>query len=185
MKATTRWLLAIAPMQEGATGPPSPIYPGFTPIPHWSTPKHLLFHCTHVAATFDFVVHLHIQHWPSRFCAALCRTPNPPSSRPALDLLVRAQKQQLPFALSLPTLDYATSQMLERAACLHITFIKEWKPSRAAAVAAMRQCQTQAEAAAKLGIRQQSISEALRAAHHRKLLQFEKAVRQRLQAVDL
>ncbi len=195
MEENAHYLFAIAPYQGDINVPSSHLLSSLlqsttakatalTAMADWSQTNALFFSLRQACMAFDLVVQLHLQHWPQRFCTALCRAPKPPRSRPACDLLKRAQEQRLPFALSLPSLDYATSQMLERAACLHITFMQEWKPSRAAAVAAMRRCQTQAQAAALLGIRQQSISEALHAAHFKMLLQFEETVRQRLRPVQ-
>lgn len=120
---------------------------------------------------FDFTVALQLEVWPSR-----CRVVV--ANRAGIaQALQSATRRKLLFAISLPGLDARTTALIEAAACLHADILRDWKPSRAAAAKMMRVVATQNQAAEQLGIRQQSVSEAMRAAHAKHLLAFEETVR--------
>lgn len=124
----------------------------------------------HLADAFDCAVALNLRLWPQRARVGIGK-----------GALARARKQRLPFALELGE-GYAPSaiHLVEQAARLHAAQMKRWKPSRLAAVRAIRKAPRQRDAAALLQVRQQSISTALRAALAKELTGLEGAIRQQL-----
>ena len=139
---------------------------------------------------FDFAVGLNLFIWPARFRMAIAsgHLNLAPTSTNAGDshsqafhlastALRRAEKSRLLFAVQLSELPMATWKLIESSARLHSNIMHDWKPSRAAAAAAVRKTATQQAAAESLGIRQQSVSEALRAAHAKDLVSLEDAIR--------
>jgi len=129
---------------------------------------------TELACAFDFAVALNLRLWPQRARIGIGK-----------GALARARQQKLPFALELgEEAPLATVHLLEQAARLHAAQMQRWKPSRAAAVRAIRKTPRQQDAAALLDVRQQSISTALRAAMAKELAALEQAIRGQLLALE-
>ncbi|MHC4822745.1 MAG: hypothetical protein ACYTEP_01865 [Planctomycetota bacterium] len=120
---------------------------------------------------FDFAVALQLEAWPARMRVTIT------TSRDMDAVRKSAAKRRLLFAIRLPGLDANTTALIEASARLHADILQDWKPSRAAAAKTMRTAATQSQAAERLGIRQQSVSEAMRAAHAKHLVAFEETVR--------
>lgn len=126
-----------------------------------------------LAQAFDIAVALSLRLWPQRVRVGVGK-----------GALARARKQRLPFALELgPEAPAATVALIEQAARLHAAQLARWKPSRLAAVQAIRRAPRQRDAAELLGIRQQSVSTALRAAMAKELAGLEDAIRVQLRAL--
>lgn len=122
---------------------------------------------------FDIAVSLSLRVWPQRARVGVGK-----------GALARARRQRLPFALELgPAAPTATVALIEQAARLHAAQLARWKPSRLAAVKAIRRAPRQRDAAELLGIRQQSVSTALRAAMAKELQGLEEAIRLQLRAL--
>lgn len=127
---------------------------------------------------FDFAVTLNLVVWPQRFRVHANNT-------------TRADAQQalatskVAFSVDLHGLSATDARVIETTAQLHAAMMRDWKPSRAKAAKAMRAAKNQNEAAAQLGIRQQSVSEALRAGHAKELVACESAIRARLETLLL
>ncbi|MBC8328703.1 MAG: hypothetical protein ISR76_00730 [Planctomycetes bacterium] len=122
---------------------------------------------------FDVCVALNEAVWPRRFQAAVVTG----SLSRAVGTLARGRRDGLPCAFDLAHLDRRGQDLLEAMARLHGAVLRSWKPSRFRAVTAMRRAATQREAAAALGVTQQSISEALRAAQFAEMASAEAALR--------
>ncbi len=122
---------------------------------------------------FDFAVAINLAIWPRRFRFHATSTGHE-SARQQLG------SHKLPFTINLIGLNKVDAQVIEATARLHATVMRDWKPSRAKAAVAMRLSANQNEAAARLNIRQQSVSEALRAGHAKELVACEDAIRERL-----
>lgn len=126
-----------------------------------------------LAQAFDITVALSLRLWPQRIRVGVGK-----------GALARARKQRLPFALELGAeAPAATVALIEQAARLHAAQLARWKPSRLAAVQAIRRAPRQRDAAELLGIRQQSVSTALRAAMAKELAGLEDAIRVQLRAL--
>ena len=127
----------------------------------------------HLADAFDFTVTLNLRLWPQRARVGIGK-----------GALARARKQKLPFALELGDgFSPASIHLMEQAARLHAAQMGRWKPSRWAAVRAIRKAPRQRDAAALLQVRQQSVSTALRAALAKEMSGLEQAIRQQLVAL--
>jgi len=130
---------------------------------------------------FDFLVALNLALWPAQCRLAIASgalgNKDGQAFQRAVACLDRAQKEGLLFAIHLPALPETLQNLLESSVRLHANIMQDWKPSRQAASSTIRKVRTQQDAAASLGIRQQSISEALRAAHAKHLESLEDAVR--------
>ncbi|MFK5956842.1 MAG: hypothetical protein QM477_10400 [Planctomycetota bacterium] len=137
---------------------------------------------------FDFLVALNLALWPAQCRLAIASGAlgkhEGQAFQRALTCLNRAQKEGLLFAIHLPSLPKTSQTLLESSVRLHADIMQDWKPSRQAASSTIRKVRTQQDAAASLGIRQQSISEALRAAHAKHLESLEDAVRLYLSEVS-
>ncbi|MCP4093386.1 MAG: hypothetical protein GY747_08050 [Planctomycetes bacterium] len=125
---------------------------------------------------FDFAVALHLALWPLRFKLVA-------SSANRAGANKQLQSSKFDFQIHMDGLNEVDELLIQSTAQLHAVIMKEWKPSRAKAAQAMCQCQNQFEAAELLGIRQQSVSEALRAGHAKELDTCETAIRARLNAL--
>lgn len=125
---------------------------------------------------FDFAVALHLALWPTRF-KVIASSANRAVAKKQL------HESKFDFQVHMDGLDEVEELLIQSTAQLHAVIMKEWKPSRAKAAQAMRQCRNQFEAAQLLGIRQQSVSEALRAGHAKELSACETAIRARLNAL--
>lgn len=122
---------------------------------------------------FDFAVALQLERWPQRFKVVATDA----SRGEAKELLLQSKAS---FTLQFDGLSRSESDVVQSAAQLHAAMMQDWKPSRAKAASAMRHCDNQLQAAARLGIRQQSVSEALRAGHFKQMVACEDAIRARL-----
>jgi len=122
---------------------------------------------------FDLWVGLSFALWPTPWMAHL-------STHPA----GLPEKEEAIFSLKLPMLSDAAEGLILASARLYADLLKDWKPSRAAAAVMIRKANTQKDAAATLGIRQQSVSEALRAAHAKDLVSHEDAMRTYLATLE-
>jgi hypothetical protein len=142
---------------------------------------------------FDALAELNAAIWPQRFRAALAggsvdvaaRTRNAgamdgPAFHRAADALLRAKRKDLPLVLAVDFLAPEEQRVLEQAMRLHGAVVAAWKPSRAAAVTALRATGTQKAAARRLKVTPQSVSEALAAAHGSEIVALEAAIRERL-----
>jgi hypothetical protein len=125
---------------------------------------------------FDFAVALHLALWPLRF-KIMATSANRATAKKQL------QSSKADFQIHMDGLDEVDELLIQSTAQLHAVIMKEWKPSRAKAAQAMRSCKNQLEVAELLGIRQQSVSEALRAGHAKELEACETAIRARLNAL--
>ena len=121
---------------------------------------------------FDFAVAINLAAWPLRYQVNVTSTG---IERTHGAVLGKAPKQL--FTLRLHGFPLAMQKLIESSAQLHANIMRDWKPSRAAASTMIRKVETQQRAAAALGIRQQSISDALSAAHAKDLVALEDAVR--------
>lgn len=130
--------------------------------------------------SFDVYVALCLRMWPTPIRVGIATG----EVHHALAAMQRGLMHDLPFTLTVDGATAAQTDLVEKAAVLYAAIMADWKPSRAKAVAMMREVATQQEAAACLGIRQQSVSDALRAAHAKQLLNFELAVRDALRGLD-
>lgn len=139
---------------------------------------------------FDIAVRLNEHIWPLRFRLALAdgdidvaadstdaSAMDGPAFHRAADALERARRTGLPMTVELTTLDIIDQALFESTAELIGAITSRWKPSRHAAVHAMRRSATQREAAAHLGVTPQSISAALEAAEYGPLCRAEAALR--------
>jgi len=139
---------------------------------------------------FDIAVRLNEHIWPLRFRFALAdgsidvaadttdaSAMDGPAFHRAADALERAHRMALPMAIELSTLDAIDQALFESTSELIGAITSRWKPSRHAAVRAMRHAATQREAAAFLGVTPQSISAALEAAEYGPLSRAEAALR--------
>lgn len=142
---------------------------------------------------FDFIAILNLKIWPAKFRVAIASgeidVGRESSYAPDMDgsafhlaaqTLQRAEKQKLLFALHVDWIPAPISALIEAAARLHADIMEDWKPSRAQAANTMRRVHTQQAAAEALGIRQQSVSEALKAAHAKHLFAMEDSIREYL-----
>lgn len=125
---------------------------------------------------FDFAVDLHLALWPMRF-KVIATSTNRATAKKQLQI------SKADFQVHLDGLNEVDELLIQSTAQLHAVIMKEWKPSRAKAAQARRRCQNQFEVAELLGIRQQSVSEALRAGHAKELSSCETAIRARLNAL--
>ncbi len=144
---------------------------------------------------FDALAALNAAVWPQRFRAALAegtvdvgarthdaRAMDGPAFHRAADALLRAKREDLPLVLAVDFLTPEEQRVLEQAMRLHGAVAAAWKPSRAAAAAALRAAGTQKAAARRLKITPQSVSEALAAAHGTEIVALEAAIREHLAA---
>jgi hypothetical protein len=127
---------------------------------------------------FDFAVALNLAAWPQRFRVHANHTTR--------ELAHKAlANSKAAFSVDLQGLQPTQARVIETATQLHAAMMHDWKPSRAKAAKAMRAANNQNEAAARLGIRQQSVSEALRAGHAKELVACESAIRAQLETLLL
>lgn len=155
--------------------------------PRWSEQGDVLQGNLHdLQRAFDLHVALNHQAWPTPVQTVVVRG----DSARTQAAWQRGLSTGLPFTLDLGhapspgSMEAGLQRLVEQAAVLHAAIMADWKTSRAKAAIAMRKVATQREAADLLGIRQQSISDALRAAHATRLLTFEGAVRDALLGLD-
>lgn len=127
---------------------------------------------------FDFAVALNLAVWPQRFRVHANHTTHADAHR-------ALAASRTAFSVALQGLSTTDSRVMETTAQLHAAIMRDWKPSRAKAAMAMRTAKNQNEAAAQLGIRQQSVSEALHAGHATELVACERAIRARLETLLL
>jgi|FLOH01.1.fsa_nt_gi hypothetical protein len=126
---------------------------------------------------FDFAVALQLALWPLRLRVYA-------TNAGQTDIDQTFGKSTAAFRGDFSGLSSAQAKMIEATAQLHAAILRDWKPSRAKAALAMRTAKNQNEAAADLGIRQQSVSEALRAGHARELIACENAIRACLEELE-
>lgn len=142
---------------------------------------------------FDFVAILNLKIWPAKFRVAIASgeidvgqssnyAPDMDGSafHLAAQTLQRTENQGLLFGMQIDWIPTPMTTLIEAAARLHADIMEDWKPSRAQATHAIRRVHTQQAAAEALGIRQQSISEALKAAHAKHLFAMEDSIREYL-----
>jgi hypothetical protein len=127
---------------------------------------------------FDFAVALNLAVWPQRF-----RVHANNDTRASAQQALATSK--VAFSVNLLGLSATDARVIETTAQLHAAMMRDWKPSRAKAAKIMRRAKNQNEAAERLGIRQQSVSEALRAGHAKELVACESAIRARLETLLL
>jgi hypothetical protein len=128
----------------------------------------------HAAAAFDCAVTLNLALWPQQVRVVT-------SDEGAEDALRLLATTKTAFSIRLAELTPGEIDVIEAAAEMHAAMMRDWKPSRAKAVKMSRLVKTQGQAAERLGIRQQSVSEALRAGHAKQLAACEAAIRKRLE----
>lgn len=121
---------------------------------------------------FDFSVAINLAAWPLQYQVSVGSM----DMKMAHVSKLRKTPKQL-FTMQLRGFPLALQELIESSARLHADIMYDWKPSRAAAATTMRKTETQHAAAEALGIRQQSVSEALRAAHAKDLVSLEDAIR--------
>jgi len=121
---------------------------------------------------FDFAVAMNLAAWPLRYQVRVTST--------GIEMMqgaVPGKGSKKLFTLRLHGFPVALQELIESSAQLHANIMRDWKPSRAAASSMIRKAETQQRAATALGIRQQSVSDALSAAHAKDLVALEDAVR--------
>jgi hypothetical protein len=91
--------------------------------------------------------------------------------------LERARADDLPFALDLVERTAEATAVAETLARVHAVLMRRWTRAQLAAVRAMEDCRAQLAAAERLGITQQAVSDALRAAGWREVEAAERALR--------
>lgn len=138
---------------------------------------------------FDVAVAVNELSWPVRFRWVLGEgvQSNPLNeSGPGLSTnafqraaqaLSRSRGRNQPFSADLDRPRLVECRLMETAARLHQAILDAWTPSRAAVVRVWREQRHQLRTAEKLGITQQSVSEALRSARLQDLLDTEDAIR--------
>lgn len=133
------------------------------------------------APAFDLHAACNLALWPCPVRTILASA----SPERANKARAHRRRRRWPFLLELDGFAAPVAALAESAARLHAAILADWKPSRAKAAATMRTVTTQQDAADALGIRQQSVSDALRAAHAKDLVALEDSVREVLRALDL
>ena len=138
---------------------------------------------------FDVAVDLNLQAWPERYRVAVAAGPlhvgmntrsaaamHGPAFHRASEALERARTSDLLFAIDLGAQLEVECELAENVARLHATIMESWTEARARAVKFFRELGNQQEVAARLGISQQAVSQALAGAHHEKLQDAERAM---------
>ena len=139
---------------------------------------------------FDVAVDLNLRVWPERYRIAVAAGPlhvgmntrraaamHGPAFHHAAVALDRGRTNDLPFAIDLGAELRAECELAESMARLHGVIMEGWTKARARAATLYRELGRQQEVAARLGISQQAVSEALAGAHHGRLKAAEKAMR--------
>ena len=133
---------------------------------------------------FDFATALAEAVWPMQLRVAMltvghqvgAAADSQAHSR-SLALLGEAIRDRAPFRFLVSGRKEMEVQLAEAAALLHSTLMHEWTQTRAEAVRAYRSLGRQRDAAQKLGITQQAVSQMLRGARLKEMSGLENAMR--------